>query len=55
MSELPDLNEQIRLLMLCAAEKFGVERAEEMRPDIQRLAEELAMVRTFELNHDDEP
>jgi hypothetical protein len=55
MSRLPDLNEEIRFLMLCATEKFGGERAEELRPEIQRLAEELVAVRSFELGHDDEP
>ena len=53
--QLPNLEERIRQLMRRAEERFGPERAEELRPEIQRMAQELQILQTYELDFEDEP
>jgi len=38
-----------------AAEKFGGERAETLRPDLLQLARELEALNTYDIGFDDEP
>lgn len=38
-----------------ATEKFGRERAEELRQDLRQLAEDLELLRSFRVELDDEP
>jgi hypothetical protein len=42
-------------LQKLAIEKFGADRAEELRQDIQLVAEDLEKLRTVEIGLDDEP
>ena len=44
-----------KVLTSRAVEKFGEERAGQMRSDIQQVAEDLEQVRTASLENDDDP
>jgi len=44
-----------KVLTSRAEEKFGKERAEQLRSDLQQVAEDLEQVRTASLENDDEP
>ena len=38
-----------------AEEKFGLERAEQMKSDVQQLARELAAIQAYDVGFEDEP
>jgi hypothetical protein len=44
-----------KVLTSRAEEKFGKERAEQLRSDLQQVAEDLEQVRSASLESDDEP
>ena len=44
-----------KVLTSRAEEKFGKERAEQLRSDLQQVAEDLEQVRSASLENDDEP
>jgi hypothetical protein len=48
-------SEIARVLSLEAEEKFGKERADALRPEIESMAEQLAKLRAVELDFEDEP
>ena len=50
-----NLEERVRLLMLRAEAEFGSARAEELRPEIRKMAEELELLHSYTLGTDDEP
>ena len=51
----PDLSKRAAELQRRAEEKFGRERAETMRPDIDQLARELHALNTYDVAFEDEP
>jgi hypothetical protein len=53
--ERVNLEERVRLLMLRAEAEFGRERAEELRPAIRKMAEELELLHSYTLDFEDEP
>jgi len=53
--QLPNLEERIHQLIRRAGEKFGPDRAEELRPQIEQMADELHTLQLYELEFEDEP
>ena len=53
--DAPDVTQRAAELQRRAEEKFGGERAEALRPDIEKLAKELHALTTYTLAFEDEP
>jgi hypothetical protein len=51
----PDITSRAAELQRRAVEKFGLERAEALRPDIDQLAKELDALIAYSLAFEDEP
>jgi hypothetical protein len=52
---LPASTETTRALVSIAEEKFGKQRAEELRPDIEQIAADLSDLAAASVEFDDEP
>jgi hypothetical protein len=48
------MNEE-KLLLQTAVELFGADRTQELRPEVEQLAREIASLYTYEIGFDDEP